>query len=162
MTIAWARPAAENARPMLRPVLLTAGLLLAVAVRWAAVVSNARDGVEIGLAFGIALLGVAFVGSQRVALTRTSSVWIGVGVEYCSSVSARVIAAARPKSLNEVKIRILCGEARAKSRTHRGVLETPRLIWAANVKGNSKSGPKPLFWFLQAATPRPAQQADGT
>jgi len=78
MTIAWARPTAENARPILRPVLLTAGLLLAVAVRWAAVVSDARDGVEIGLAFGIALLGVAFVGSQRVALTRTSSVVIGV------------------------------------------------------------------------------------
>jgi hypothetical protein len=89
-----------------------------------------------------------------------ASVWMGVGVEYCSSVSARVIGAARPKSLNEVKMRVLCGEGRAKSRTHRGVLETPRLIWAANVKGNLKSGPKPLFWFLQAATPRPAQQAD--
>jgi membrane protease YdiL (CAAX protease family) len=78
MTITWARPAAESVRPILRPVLLTAGLLLAVAVRWAAVVSVAGDGVEIGLAFGIGLLGVAFVGGQRLTLTRTSSVAIGV------------------------------------------------------------------------------------
>ena len=32
-----------------------------------------------------------------------ASVWIGVGVEYCSSARARMIGSARPKSLNEVK-----------------------------------------------------------
>src|ERR1043165_8184818 len=86
---------------------------------------------------------------------------MGVGVEYCSSASERVIGSARPKSLKEVKIEVLCGEARAKPRTCRGVLETSRLIWVVSVRKIAKGGPKPLFWFLQAATPRPIKGPAG-
>jgi membrane protease YdiL (CAAX protease family) len=73
MTIAWARPTSDAARPLL----LTAGLVLAVGIRWAAVVADATDGVAIGLGFGVALAVVALVGGQRGAMPRSSSILTG-------------------------------------------------------------------------------------
>ena len=56
--------------------------------------------------------------------------WIGVGVSYFSSVSARRIGSARPKSLNEVKEALFYmanQPPRSCEQRNRGVLKTSRV-----------------------------------
>jgi membrane protease YdiL (CAAX protease family) len=58
--------------------LLTVGLALAVALRWAATVSGRSDGVAIGLAFGLVLAGIAVASGWRPVRGRPASVAIGL------------------------------------------------------------------------------------
>jgi len=70
-------PAASRAG--LRPVALAIGLVLVVGLRWAATVGAFSDALTIGLAFGLALLGLAVAFGQPIVRPRASSIPIGLG-----------------------------------------------------------------------------------
>src|SRR5262249_25113423 len=74
--------------------------------------------------------------SRPASTSGMASDWIGVGVWYCSSLRARRIGSARPKSLKDVKIQqvLLRRDTPAGWRARvAGSLWTPRLVWAVNV-----------------------------
>src|SRR6185369_369376 len=82
---------------------------------------------------------------------------IGVGIEYCSSASARVIGSESPKSLNEVKTKSCVATARKIAHVSRGPGDTPPDLGCQCERG-LKAGRNRCFWFVQAAA-RPAQRA---
>ncbi len=55
-----------------------AGLGVVVSLRWAATVSGSADGLTVGIAFGLGLLGVALAGGWRPARPRVSPAVIGI------------------------------------------------------------------------------------
>src|SRR5665811_1434623 len=83
--------------------------------------------------------------------------WIGVGVTYFSSTSARVIGSTRPKSLNEVKESLSYSymakrPARYCERRNRGVLKTSRVARVVVSLRNGGGGAKfVLMSFVHAA-----------
>ena len=72
--------------------------------------------------------------------------WIGVGVEYCSSLSARVMGSARPSSRKAVNAESFMWRNRPTpkgiGRGSRGS-RTPRVVWAVNEFGDEETGRKP-------------------
>ena len=61
-----------------RSALVTAGLAVAVWLRWAATVSGTSDALAVGVAFGLGLLGVAVMGGWRPRTANARSVATGV------------------------------------------------------------------------------------
>ncbi len=72
--------AAATRRPdrLGRPALVTAGLALAVWLRWTATVSGTADALVVGFVFGLGLLGVAVMGGWRPRVPNARSVATGV------------------------------------------------------------------------------------
>ena len=61
-----------------RPALISAGVAVAVWLRWAATVSGIADALLVGLAFGLGLLGVAAAGGWRPSVPNARSVATGI------------------------------------------------------------------------------------
>ena len=61
-----------------RPALVTAGLAVAVWLRWAATVSGTADALALGFTFGLGLLGVAVIGGWRPSMANARSIATGV------------------------------------------------------------------------------------
>ncbi len=65
---------------VVRPAVIVAGLGMVVAVRWAATVSGAGDGIAIGLVFGVSLAIVALSSGRLIWAANPSSIALGLAV----------------------------------------------------------------------------------